>query len=178
VAPLREIGEPIMDLIDAVPPAALYRIHMDPEQPVPGLGHHAVIRELPDEAIDAVFELAGPQAGSPLLLAELRHAGGALGREAEGGGALSKLDAEYVMFALGMPMTPELGAAIEDRLDRLDEAMRPWAADGGYFNFAERPCDVDGILPADVCARLADVKARWDPASMVRANHAIAPAPA
>ena len=41
--------------------------------------------------------------------------------------------------------------------------MRPWAADGGYFNFTEAPCDVDAILPPDVCDRLGEVKRKWDP---------------
>ena len=104
--------------------------------------------------------LAGPDSGSPLLLSELRHLGGALGRPAENGGALSHLDAGYVMYSVGMPMTPELGEAIRGHLEQIDETMAPWAADGGYFNFAERPCDVDAILPAEVCARLAEVKRR------------------
>ena len=51
--------------------------------------------------------------------------------------------------------------------------MAPWAADGGYFNFAERPCDVDAILPGDVCGRLAEVKRQWDPDGMIVANHAV-----
>ena len=41
IAPLRELGEPIMDTFAQMPVAGLSRIHMDPEQPVPGLGHHA-----------------------------------------------------------------------------------------------------------------------------------------
>ncbi|MHB8235375.1 MAG: FAD-binding oxidoreductase, partial [Solirubrobacteraceae bacterium] len=40
LAPLREIGEPIMDTFAQVPAEALSKIHMDPEQPVLGLGHH------------------------------------------------------------------------------------------------------------------------------------------
>jgi FAD/FMN-containing dehydrogenase len=35
IAPLREIGEPIMDTFDQIPTAGLGKIHMDPEQPVP-----------------------------------------------------------------------------------------------------------------------------------------------
>jgi FAD binding domain len=178
IAPLREIGEPIMDTFGQIPAEGLCRIHMDPEQPVPGLGHHRPIRDLPDEAIDAFVELAGPDAGSPLLLAELRHLGGALGQPAENGGALSKIDAGFVMFGVGLPMTPELGQAIETHLDRLHEAMSPWAADGGYFNFAERPCDADAILPPDVCARLVEVKRGWDPEGRIVANHAVVAAPA
>jgi len=178
IAPLREIGEPIMDTFGQIPAAGLSRIHMDPEVPVPGLGHHALVAELPDEAIDAFVGSAGPEAGSPLLLAELRHLGGALGREAGNGGALSKLDAAFVMLGVGLPMTPELGQAIEGHLDELHEAMRPWASDGGYFNFAERPSDVETILPADTCSRLAEVKRSWDPDGMILANHALALDPA
>ena len=178
VAPLRELGDPIMDTFGQIPAAGLSRIHMDPEVPVPGLGHHALIAELPDDAINAFVECVGPEAGSPLLLAELRHLGGALGRPAENGGALSKLDASFAMFGLGLPMTPELGQAIESHLDELHDTMRPWASEGGYFNFAERPCDVEAILPADTCSRLAEVKRSWDPDGVILANHALALDPA
>jgi hypothetical protein len=173
IGPLREIGDPIMDTFDQIPAAGLSRIHMDPEPPVPGIGHHALVRELPDDAIDAFCSVAGPEANPPFLLAELRHLGGALGRPAENGGALSKLDAEYGLFAVGLPMTPELGAALPPALDDLVGAMEPWAAVGGYFNFAERPCDVDEILPAEVCDRLTEVKRTWDPDGLIVANHAV-----
>ncbi len=172
-APLLEIGEPMMNSFDQVPPAALCRIHMDPEQPVPGLGHHRVLRELPDEAIDAFASMADADSGTPLLLTEIRQMGGALARPAENGGALSHLDAQFAMFGIGMPMTPELGQAIEGRLDALHEAMAPWAAGGGYFNFAERACDADAILPPEVCARLAEVKGRYDPDGRILGSHAV-----
>jgi FAD/FMN-containing dehydrogenase len=38
IAPLREIGETIMDTFEWMPTAGLTRIHMDPENPVPGVG--------------------------------------------------------------------------------------------------------------------------------------------
>ncbi|HEY5941733.1 MAG TPA: FAD-binding oxidoreductase [Solirubrobacterales bacterium] len=172
-APLLEIGEPMMSTFDQVPPAALCRIHMDPEQPVPGLGHHTVLRELPDEAIDVFVSLAGPDSGTPLLLTELRQMGGAMSRPDADGGALTHLDAGWAMLGIGMPMTPELGQAINGQLDRLKEELSPWAADGGYFNFAERPCDADAILPPEVCARLAEVKRKWDPDGRILGSHAV-----
>jgi FAD/FMN-containing dehydrogenase len=173
IAPLREIGEPIMDSFDQIPAAGLCRIHMDPEQPVPGLGHHRVLRELSDAAIDAFVELAGPDSGSPLLLTEIRQMGGALGRPDPDGGALTHLDADWVMLGIGLPMTPESGQAIEAHLDRFDDTMAPWAGDGGYFNFAERPCDTNAILPPEVCARLTELKRQWDPDSRIIGNHAV-----
>jgi FAD/FMN-containing dehydrogenase len=173
VAPLREIGAPIMDTLGQIPPAALSHIHMDPEQPVPFLAHHALIRELPDDAIDAFVGAAGPEAGSALLLAELRQLGGALGRTSGESGALAELDADFVMFGLGTPVTPEAGEAINGSLDSLVAAMEPWTGGGGFLNFAERPCDLDAILPPDTCARLRDIKRRVDPNSMIRANHLV-----
>jgi hypothetical protein len=77
------------------------------------------------------------------------------------------------MYSVGMSMTPELGEAIPAHLAKIEETMRPWRADGGYYNFVEGACDVDAILPPDVCARLGEVKSKWDPEGRVIANHAI-----
>ncbi len=179
IAPLREIGEPIMDSFGPMPAAGLCRIHMDPEHPVPGLGTHAPIAELPDEAIDAfVANGPGPETGSTLLLAELRHLGGALGRRSEGAGALERLDFPYVMSAIGSLMAPGSDETVPRDLDRIAAAMEPWTASGGYFNFAERACDVDALLPADVCTRLNEVKRRYDPDDRIVANHAVSLDPA
>ena len=174
IAPLREIGEAAMDSFDQIPATALTRIAMDPEPPVPGLGHHATLSELPDEAIDAFVGAAGPETDSPLLVAELRHLGGALRRPAENAGALDKLDAEFVMLGIGMLMDPALRDPIEGQLDKLHDAIKPWAADGGYYNYAERPCDVEAILPEETCKRLSDVKRSWDPDNRIVANHSVA----
>jgi FAD/FMN-containing dehydrogenase len=178
IAPLREIGEPVMDTFDQVPAPGLTRIAMDPEPAVPVLGHHAVIGELPDEAIDAFYDASGPESGSPLLLAELRHLGGALARPADNGGALHKLDGEFVMLGIGMLMDPAMRDPIDGQLDKLADAMKPWAVDGGYYNYAERPADVQAIMPAETTERLAHVKRSWDPDNLIRANHSVAPATA
>jgi FAD binding domain-containing protein len=178
IAPLRKIGEPAVDTFDQIPAPALTRIAMDPEPPVPGLGHHGLVTELPDDAIASFVDAAGPESSSPLLLAELRHLGGALRRAPEGNGALDKLDAEFVMLGIGMMMDPALREPITDALDGLADAVKPWAAEGGYFNYAERPCDVDAILPAETCKRLAEVKRSWDPDDRILANHSIVAATA
>jgi hypothetical protein len=174
IAPLREIGEPALDTFTQMPSTGLTRIAMDPEPPVPGLGHHRVINELPDEAIEAFIGAAGPESDSQLLLAELRHLGGALARSAENGGALDKLDGEFVMLGIGMLMDPALKDPLDAQLDGLADAMQPWAAEGGYYNYAERSCDVDAILPEETCGRLAKVKRSWDPDDLIRANHSVA----
>ncbi|HEY1285329.1 MAG TPA: FAD-binding oxidoreductase [Solirubrobacterales bacterium] len=173
IAPLREIGEPIMDTFAWMPAAGLSHIHMDPEQPVPGIGDGHLVSDLTDEAIDAYVGVAGPGSGSPMLLSEIRHLGGALGRASENAGALAKLDAGYAMYSVGMPMSPELAEAIPAHLRRIEEEMGPWSGDGRYFNFTESPTDLNAILPAETCERLAKVKRSWDPDGMIVANHTV-----
>ncbi len=172
IAPLRELGEPIIDTFGWMPAAGLCHIHMDPEHPVPGIGDGHLIGALSDEAIDAFVALTGPDSGSPLLLSELRHLGGELGRPPGDGGALCELGAGFALYSVGMPMTPELGEAIPRHLTQIEESMAPWIA-GAYYNFTERPCDVGAILPPGVCARLVEVKRNWDPAGRILANHTV-----
>jgi hypothetical protein len=174
IAPLRAIGQPVVDTFDQIPVTALTGIAMDPEPPVPALGHHRVLTDLPDDAIDALVETAGPESGSPLLMVEVRQLGGALARPAGNGGALDKLDGRFVMLGIGMLMDPALREPITGALDGIAETVDPWAAEGGYFNYAERPCEVDAILPAETCKRLSQVKRTWDPDDLILANHSVA----
>jgi hypothetical protein len=178
IAPLREVGEPILDTFAQIPADRLSTIHMDPAQPVPALGHHLLLNELPNEAVDAFVEVADPGAGSPLLLVFLRHGGGAVRRAPEGAGALAKIDAAFALNAVGVPTTPELADVIPRHLDRLHETMEPWAAPGGFFNMTERPAPLEEILPAETCERLAEVKRRSDPDGLIRANHELSLTPA
>jgi hypothetical protein len=171
IAPLREIGEPVMDTFGQIPCAGLCRIAMDPEEPVPYEADGGVLDELPDEALDAFFDVGGPESGSPLLLAELRNLGGALGRPTDGAGALDKLDAAYTFFGVGALMAPEMAEPITARLDQMSDVMKSWTGSGSYFNFADRSCDIDEILPPDTCGRLADVKRKWDPDGRIVSNH-------
>jgi FAD binding domain len=175
LAPLRAL-EPEIDMFTMAPPIALSHLHMDPEQPVPGIGDHAMLEQLPAEAIDAFVAVAGHESGSPLLAVELRHLGGALSRVTAGAGARSRLEAPYILFAVGVPMTPELGAAIPPRLAQVKAALAPWHAERTYLNFAEGPTDVSTAFGADAFAALRAVKAKYDPRDTIHANHAIAPA--
>ncbi|HEU4973749.1 MAG TPA: FAD-binding oxidoreductase [Baekduia sp.] len=174
LAPLRALG-PEIDLFAMAPPAALSRIHMDPEHPVPGATTHAMLEDLPAEAIDAMVAVAGPGSGSPLLAVELRHAGGALARVPAGAGALSRLQAPYVMFSVGALMAPEMAEPVAAHLARVDEAFAPWASARSYLNFADVPTDTSRVYPDDTFAALRAIKATYDPTDLVHANHPIAP---
>ena len=175
LAPLRAL-QPEIDMFAAAPPIALSHLHMDPEHPVPGMADHAMLDELPAEAIDAMIEAGGPGSGSPLLAVELRHLGGALSRVPAGAGALGRLDAAYILFAVGTPMVPELAVAIPPHLAKVKAALAPWAAARPYLNFAEHPTDTSTAYGEEAFAALRAVKAEIDPYDLIQANHPIAPA--
>jgi FAD binding domain len=105
VAPIRAL-EPEIDTVATIPVAALQHVHMDPEHPVPGVGDGMLLDDLSAAGIDALVAAAGPGSGSPLLSLEVRQLGGALGRPAAAGGAVSHLDAEFALFGIGIAMTP------------------------------------------------------------------------
>jgi FAD/FMN-containing dehydrogenase len=173
--PLRELG-PEIDTFAVMPATALTRLHQDPEDPSPAVGDGALVAELPAEALDALIDAAGPDSGSSLLSVELRHVGGAMATEAPGSGALATLDGEYVMFAVGIAMTPEMGAAAAADVNRVRAALEPWDAGHGYFNFSESDGEGDEQFPAHTYIRLQEVKAIYDPTEMIVSNHPIKPA--
>ncbi len=165
LAPLRSIGTPIMDTWGPMSPAGLVQIHMDPPEPVPGIGDGILLEELDAAAIDAFLDAGDPAVVRPLLLAELRQLGGAVGRAPAGAGARGALEGGFLLFAVGMPMAPPDGEAIHDRVQRLLGAMRPWATGTVYLNFAERGGSAADAFPAQTYRRLREVRGVWDPGS-------------
>jgi FAD/FMN-containing dehydrogenase len=173
--PLRELG-PELDTLAPAPPAALGYLHMDPEDPVPFAGGGQVLDELPAAAVDALVAAAGPGSGSPLLSFELRLLGGALNQAAPGAGALAKLDHGFLTFGVGMLMDPEAGAAVNRQIDEVNNALVPWDSGVKYGNLVDAPLDTRACHTPETYERLMQVKARYDPDDLFRANHPIPPA--
>ena len=175
IQPLRDLG-PEIDMVATMPTSQLIHVHMDPPHPVPGIGDHRLLGDLPAEAIDAMVEAVESDAGKALLSVELRHLGGELARGRESHGALSTLDASYAMFAVGMAMTPEMAAGVKAGLPVVIDAMEPYDSGREYLNFAEKATDVRRFYSEDAYRRLTRVKAAYDPQDVFRANHPIPPA--
>lgn len=175
--PLREL-DPEFDTFRTIPTSALSALHMDPDEPVPGLGDGMQLADLPTEAIEALVLTAGANSDSPLLSVELRQLGGELARTSTGSGVLDRLDAAFVLYAVGIPVDAELGALITHHIGLLRQALAPWEADLTYFNFTERRVEAAELYRADSARRLRELKAQYDPAELFRVSHPITPAPA
>jgi FAD binding domain/Berberine and berberine like len=173
LAPLREL-DPQMDTFAMIAPPGLAALHMDPPEPVPGVGDGMSLRDFPAEAIEAVVAAAGPETDSPLLSLEVRHLGGAAGQANPEHGALAAIDAPYTLFAVGMAANPQMKQAVTQRLDQVQAALAPWDA-GRFLNFTERPAPTERMFTDETYRRLRDVKSKYDPDNVIQANHEIPP---
>ena len=178
----RELLKPLLDLepetstLAVMPAAGLIRLHADPEGNTPAIGDGAMLASLPDEAIRSLLAVTGPGSGSPFISWELRQLGGALERPAAGAGAASHLEAEFLVFSVGVPFTPEMGQAIEAHLDAVEDALEPWRSEQNYLNFCERPVDSESFYTGVTHDRLREIRERFDPTGLCQANQRIQPA--
>jgi FAD/FMN-containing dehydrogenase len=164
---------PFMDTFARVPAKSLVRLHMDPEGGAPVASGSAMLSSFPDAAVDAFIAEAGPDARTSLLMAELRQLGGALGRPHDGGGVLDRLDAQFVAFAGGMAITPEMAAQVHADAGRLTAALAPYDNGGQYLNFAEGPVDTRAAYATGRWAQLAGIRSAVDPHGVFLANHRV-----
>ena len=173
LAPLRALA-PEMDTFGRVPVTALLDIHMDPPEPTPAVSSHAMLTELPEEAIAALLAEVGPGSETSLLFAELRHVGGAVARPAVGGGALSHVVDPYALFNIAIAATPELAERGLHDARRVAAALEPWSSAALYLNFAEESVDSRHGFPEGTWERLAAVRASVDPTGRFVSNHPVA----
>jgi FAD/FMN-containing dehydrogenase len=172
LADLRAL-QPEIDTFARVPASSLSRLHMDPEGPTPGVSASTLLAELPEPAIESFLALTGRGSGSSLLAAELRQLGGALGRPAEGAGALPMLDGKFVLFGVAIAATPELAAQGHADAVTLVDTLRAYSSGRDYLNFAEAPVDVSASFPEETWRRLTGVRSAVDPAGRLLANHPV-----
>jgi hypothetical protein len=175
IRPLRHLG-PELDTFAAIPAPALQQLHMDPDQPAPSHGDGELLADFPARAIDALLALAGPDADTALVSVEVRHLGGALGRDALVGGAQPKIEAKYMMYAAGLAPTSEAGGAVRVQLRALKDALSAWHAGYDYYDLLETPAQADAVLPPASYDRMRQIKATYDPDQATVSAHPVRPA--
>ena len=164
VAPLRELGNVAMDTLAPQPPIGIAELHMDPPAPVPYWADSLLVGDLPDAAIDSVLEAVGPNSGSQLLVAELRHCGGALSRPARDAGALSSLPGAFLAFGVGVVPMPEAMAPTRAWLGAFKSSLAPYDA-GRYLNFSEERFELTQAFRPDTVDRLRPSRSATTPAT-------------
>jgi hypothetical protein len=175
LAPLRAL-RPVNDTIATITVPELLHVHMDPEQPAASLGDGLMLSRLPDQAIDALVSTAGRNAAFPLASVEVRHLGGELGRGRRDNGALTSLQAPYLLYAAGITPTPDLAAPARAQIGAVEDALAPWMAAHMYLNFSETSRPRATLWTEPAYHRLRQIKARVDPDDVIRSNHPVPPA--
>ncbi|MFJ6651863.1 FAD-binding oxidoreductase [Microbacterium sp. NPDC091313] len=171
LAPLRAIG-PVMDSVRPMPPTELGTVHGDPEEPAPARGHSITIAALDEASVDAFVAASLAPSADALLSIEVRHLGGAL-RAAREGGAVSTVDAEGVMFAVGFVPAPEALEQVRAAASGIAEALRPYAAPFAVKNFVEEQTAASAFYPAETIERLRAVVAAADPEGRIRVSQPV-----
>jgi FAD/FMN-containing dehydrogenase len=163
---------PVVDDFKAMPFADVGTISNDPVDPVPGVSTGAWLRELSDEAIELLIRSGTGYGGpSPIGIAEVRHAGGAIGRVRPGSNAYGNRDATLLLQLLGMAPTPEAQRHVQQATGEVKQALAPWLTGGVYMNFLageeSRQRVEDGYSP-EAFHRLMALKAEYDPENRLR----------
>jgi FAD/FMN-containing dehydrogenase len=177
LAPVRALGNPIVDLVTPKPYTAMQSMlnAMEPKwlhrywkaEFFPGLS---------SEFLDA-FRSSALRVTSPLSQSVIFHLAGALNDRKDDDGAVGNRDAHYIggfnaTWPPGAPADPHVAWAREGW-----ERIRPFSTGGNYVNFqlAEDDAARTAAAYGDNYQRLQRVKAEYDPDNVFRVNRNIPP---
>ena len=177
LAPLRALGSPINDTVTWQPYPALFSPVDRDEEPTSGVSSRALFLDALDDTMIEVIERRLTEPGAPRAIVQLRVLGGALARVPGDETAFGWRDQPVLLWLI----TPyqEIGRAAA--IEAWTAAFRAdLPADGAAtcvnFMGAEDTDAVRGAYPAPAYARLRELKRRYDPDNVFRANHNIRPA--
>jgi FAD/FMN-containing dehydrogenase len=179
VAPIREVMQPMMDMVGPMPYVALQSM-LDGGGPkgIRGYMKAEFMEELTDDAI-AKFTAHGAARPSPTCQLLLEPMGGAITKLGNDDTALGRRDVAWCYHALAMWIEPgeEAEAAHRDWARKLHTDLDTETTDGVYLNFTsdEGEDRVRETYGPEKYAKLVALKDKWDPANMFHLNQNIKP---
>jgi len=178
VQPLRELGEPLIDLSGPWPWLGL-QSGFDALFPKGGFYYwkSRALAELTDDAIDVVADF-GAHRPNPLTDIIVWHQGGAMSRVAEGDTAYGGRDAAFLVTGEASWDDPALTDDAIGWGRAFWDAIGPHSTGGMYLNFAGLGEEKEALVKAGYGAnyeRLAALKAKYDPTNLFRMNLNITP---
>jgi FAD/FMN-containing dehydrogenase len=175
IAPLRAIGEGVLDTVGRHPYGAFALVHTDPADPFPYEDQGTLLAELPAEALNSLVESARAAADGPVTVLEIRHLGGALSYRPAGASPVAARDAVFNVWGatVGPPEVVDAGMAV---LGGMIDRLSPWSTGLAYTNFAGREDRAENLFTAGDLERLRVLKRHYDPRNLFRVNnHNVAP---
>lgn len=179
IAPLREVAQPVADLVGPMPYAALQSM-LDAGAPkgVNAYMKAEFLEDLDDEVIEKLIS-HGLRPPGPMTQLLLEAMGGAISRIGEDETALGRRDVAWCYHALALWMEPgqEAKEAQIEWARALAEDVRPHTTTGVYLNYtsdAGTEC-VRSSYGAERYDRLVALKDKYDPTNLFALNQNIEP---
>ncbi|WP_328807630.1 FAD-binding oxidoreductase [Nonomuraea antri] len=164
LAPFDKIGGAIGDTRAVLPVSELGTIADEPTEPSAGVTRFSTLSDLSGPVIDVLLNALD----APVVGAALRHLGGALARQATGGGAAAPLAEPYYLQFVGMP-APDT----DERIDALLASLADHRGRLKPFNGLSEGERVSEAFPEAVLDRLRRIKRERDPRGVITANHPV-----
>lgn len=176
IAPLRQFGSPLADLVATMPYSAMQQM-LDAAAPFGQRSYwkSGFLRELPDTAIDTFVDFAA-RCPSPRTFAMLEHAHGAAGRVDPEATAFAQRADGFDLVLISLWNDPAEDARQIEWTRSFHASMQPWCAGAVYVNALDR--DETARVPDAYgrnYPRLCRVKDQYDSGNRFRRNHNIQP---
>ena len=164
--PIRDLAPTLIDAVGEMPAADIAQIHNDPTDPGPGWLRCVMLDRIDDGFTKALLDAVGPDQQLPIVVVELRHLGGATHRDVPEGSAVGGRAAPFTLSFVGVPDPSLFVDVLPPLIDGLLAQLAPWVSAQNTINFAgglELPGSYEASWPKDTFARLAEVRATYDP---------------
>jgi FAD/FMN-containing dehydrogenase len=178
IKPWLEFGPPPIQMVDALP----YTVIQSIQDPMAPPGRHSYwksgyLTELTDDAVSAAVSVAA-QVPSPFSLAEIILWGGAVADVGDDDSAFGERHGRFLHNAVSMWEGPADTEANVAWARSFHAALEPYSTGGVYVNFLSEEGSerVQAAYGPEKFARLAKVKAEYDPDNLFRFNQNIPPA--
>ena len=177
LGPLRAFGRPIADTVGPLPYAAMQSLFADAHPPGRlNYWKSSFLAGLSDDAIAVLIDRFAAASTSSLSL-NLEHLQGAVARVDPAATAFGDRDAAYTLIVTGGWVDPADSAANVGWIRETWAALQPHAKDSVYVNYVDAGDDArtEAAYGANY-ARLAALKATYDPDNLFRHNQNVRPA--
>lgn len=171
--PMLAAAPTLLGGVGEMPYQAIDAIHQDPVDPTPTRERGVLLGDLTAATVEGLLATAGPQVDVPLIMVELRHLGGALGRPPAVPNAVTGRDAAYSLFVIGLGL-PDLVPVVDAVTDAV-LASADATVPGGLLNFSggAGPEALQANWPPADRDRLLRIKRSYDPTNVFSTNQAI-----
>ncbi len=164
-AVLDALPTPLSDSRRTMSVGELGSITAEPTDPAPGQQHAELLTGLDASAVATILD----GARAPLLLAQVRHLGGAIAGPSDS--PHGPVTEPYALYLFGVPSDPDVARDIVDHQRAL--AGRLPTSGRKPVTFLNRSETLADALSADTIGRLRRIKESADPRHTIRANHSV-----